>query len=235
MRLVQIVLCFAAFCVLGQPDRVLSQTIRGVVLDPTGRALAGARLNLRQDNYTTVAESDSVGRFVFVLPRAGAVVIRTDMLGYATLDSSRVLVQPNELVEITITMSRDPIQIEPIVVTARRLEGRHQATYEGFLARREAARPIGNERVLLRSDAEMVNAQTIDDVLKWLPAPRCLAVFLNGKPTLNARASLEVPVAHLEGIEFYRYHTLAPLEFRGTHSACVRATDYSVLALWLMR
>jgi hypothetical protein len=212
------------------------QSIRGRVVTTDGRGLEGAAVTaLLGGNLVARTFSDSTGSFFVVLRDPGDYLLGVSLLGFRSVDSVRVRVGPKEAVDVTIRMDVSPVRLDPLTINARRADPRHLATYEGFYARRELAKPIGPSRVLVRSDPEMVNAGTINDVLLWLPPARCVAYYINGHLT-ESFADISVPF--LEGIEFYRDHLDAPLDMRGFNSHCGRSGRspmWSVLALWLRR
>jgi hypothetical protein len=108
------------------------------------------------------------------------------------------------VVEVLVELGRQAIALEPITVTGRREDPRHAATFEGFLARRAEARPVGPDRVVLSTDPEMAAVMSVSDVLRWFPRARgCLIVFLDGRRT--SWPVLEMSTSLFEGVEFYQY------------------------------
>src|SRR5687768_8981629 len=61
-----------------------NSTITGVVLDPQGAVIAGAKITARslETNLTRTTQSDSEGRFVFQEMRVGAYEIRAEENGF---------------------------------------------------------------------------------------------------------------------------------------------------------
>jgi hypothetical protein len=188
---------------------------------------------VRRVNTTT----DSSGSFLMRLTGSGNWDIFASASGYTGNASTLLTIRANERVELVLRLSGTTIPLEPIEVTARRLDPRHQATYEGFHERHRTARPVGPERVLLADEPIMRNAMKVDDVLKQLSSTRrrCILWFVNGAVRWSAIQDYgELSTAMLEGMEFYRDDISAPLEYRG-YTCGGSAGAYAVVALWLRR
>jgi hypothetical protein len=206
---------------------VVSQTIRGHVVDTNDRPLSGVAISITRDRWIQRATSDSAGTFTVQLPAVGTYRLRAELLGHLTVDSAFVAVAWRELVEITVRMGWAAIRLDPIVVRSRRLDPRHMATLEGFYTRRRTAPPVGNARVVTRTDPEMRSAITVFDVLRWFsPRGACLHVFINGLHRSRITPD-ELPVVDdLIGLEYYKRSTDAPLELKPAHVTC------PIVALW---
>lgn len=93
-------------------------TLTGVVLDAgLGTPIEGAEVLLPQFGQTTI--TNSLGRFTFPTLPAGPVELRVSMLGYAPR-SGNMEVKFNRTIQTEILMSTQPVQLDPIVVTAVR-------------------------------------------------------------------------------------------------------------------
>jgi hypothetical protein len=221
------------------PDLAFAQTLRGRVIDAGDeRPLAGAEVVLTSGTQQLRAVADAAGSFV-VTTGAGSWRVRASMIGYAAFDAPPVAIGRDELVEVTLRLSRSPMQLPGIAVDTRRADPRHDATYEGFLARRALLPPIGNRRAVHRTDPEMVNAVRIEDVLLWFPPPRrslhedaCpIGYFINGMLATAAQLEfiMELPMVEFEGIEYYRSAIDAPLMMGMGTSTC------PIAAIWMRR
>jgi hypothetical protein len=222
-----------AACLLA-PTHLAGQAVTGRVVDAeSGAGVPSAQVALLVEGE--VHESvltDGEGRFALRAPRSGDFLLRTRALGFAERPPDSVRVDPREVVEVLVELGRQAIALEPITVTGRREDPRHAATFEGFLARRAEARPVGPDRVVLRTDHEMAAAMSVSDVLRWFPRARgCLFVFLDGRRT--EWPVLEMSPSFFEGVEFYQYGMTAPLPYSG--EICESAVHYSVVAVWLRR
>jgi hypothetical protein len=211
------------------PWQVAAQSVTGRVVDAESRAgvpSAQVALLVGGEVHTSV-ETDADGWFTLRAPGSGDFLLRTRALGYAERPADSVRVEPREMLEVEVELARQAIALDPITVTGRREDPRHAPTFEGFLARRAVARPVGGDRVVLRTDHEMAAAMSVSDVMRWFPRPRgCLAVFLDGRPT--RWPVKDMSTSFFEGVEFYHDGMTAPYPYR-TRSEC------SVLAVWLWR
>ncbi|HUF51095.1 MAG TPA: carboxypeptidase regulatory-like domain-containing protein [Longimicrobiales bacterium] len=227
-----VIIAFVHAVLLCTASHLSGQSIRGRIVSTGNQAISGAAIAASLGDRISKATSDSAGNFELSLPQQGEYQLRAERFGYVAV-ASKITVGAHQLVEITLTMSADAVKLDPITVRARGIDPLHRATYEGFLLRRQRAIPIGHARVVLREDPEMANATRISDVLSWFPEARCLNLFLNGKFAVNGAWLMELPVAMLAGMEFYRYESVAPVEFRNPYPRCTRAPDYSILVIWL--
>jgi hypothetical protein len=219
------------------PAQAAAQGVTGRVVDAeSGAGVPSAQVALLVEGEVhTSAQTDAEGWFTLRAPRSGDFLLRTRALGYAERPADSVRVEPREMLQVQVELARQAIALEPITVTGRREDPRHAATFEGFLARRAAARPVGPDRVVLRTDHEMAAAMSLGDVLRWFAgAPRCIVYFVDGRPAQNWDVQT-IPVDFLEGVEFYRYNLTAPLPYRGQYCGNSHSNVYSVVAVWLAR
>jgi hypothetical protein len=219
------------------PTHLAAQAVTGRVVDAeSGAGVPSAQVALLVEGEVhSSVQTDGEGRFSLRAPGSGDFLLRTRALGYAERPPDSVRVDPREVVEVLVELGRQAIALDPITVTGRREDPRHAPTFEGFLARRAEARPVGPDRVVLRSDHEMAAAMSLSDVLRWFAgAPRCIVYFVDGRPAQNWDVQ-NIPVDFLEGVEFYRYNVTAPLPFRGQFCGDSQSNDYSVVAVWLRR
>jgi hypothetical protein len=214
------------------PTQAAAQGITGRVVDAeSGAGVPSAQLALLVEGEVhSSVQTDADGWFTLRAPRSGEFLLRTRALGYAERPADSVRVEPREMLEVQVELARQAIALEPITVTGRREDPRHAPTFEGFLARRVEARPVGPDRVVLRSDPQMYAAMTVADVMRWFRRSRgCLVLFLEGQPARMSRADLlDMSASFLEGVEFYHDGMTAPAPYRSS-AGC------SVLAVWLWR
>jgi hypothetical protein len=223
-----------------------AQTIRGQVLEevtlsPVAGAAVTVRLGTREVLRTT---TDERGMFTAGVSSAGTYSLSIAHLSYQTVESE-VEVRRAELVEIALRVSPTAMPLQPLQVEARRSDPRHDATWEGFLARRDRLPPIGRAGAIRWDDPEMINAMSVEDVLLWVDPWRgrerisrpvsegitvCLVVLVNGRPMdLRGENVFEWSAQRLDAVEYYRYWVDAPLDYRAYSGGC------GVLALWLRR
>ncbi|CAN5624938.1 hypothetical protein BH23GEM10_BH23GEM10_10660 [soil metagenome] len=174
--------------------------------------------------------SDSNGIARIQLPRPGLYPLRVQREGYRTVDSVRIEVLRDRVVEVDVALLADPVVLDAIVVTARRRAARDITGYAGLYARRAVTPPVGTSRVVLKDDPQMSAAIRVADVLKWfVPTDRCINYLINERwaALVDVR---DLPVAIIEGIEFYKHQTDAPPHLRSL-GRCMGW--YSIVAVWL--
>lgn len=215
-----------------------AQTVTGTVLDvDTGAPVSGVALLLRNelDNVVARAETGEDGRFTLAARSAGDHVLEVERLGYAPVPSHPVSLD-REIVEVEIRISRAPIEIEPVTVTARRHDPRHDATLDGMLARHEQLPPVGPRRVALASGPEFVGAMSVDHVLRWFGSRGCAIVYRDGmlvhSPEFVQQLIYDSSANWWQAIEFYRRYQEAPLGLRDVPSYVSTPSSCSVIALW---
>jgi len=98
--------------------QAVPRTLSGVVRDSSGRPLEGAVIAINPNAGPRTTRADAQGRFRFDRVDAGLYPLRVTWLGYVPLDTT-VLV-PREGLEITITLSRLPFQLDTLAIVARR-------------------------------------------------------------------------------------------------------------------
>ena len=212
------------------------QSIRGRVIDVENQTgIANVDIAIWQrDREPLNVLTDALGDFSVALERTGEYWLRASALGYAVSDSSMVrLTGDQELVDVVMRLSTEPIDIEGLTISARGLELRHRASFEGFLVRHEDALSVGSARVFSSEDPEVRSAGNVRDVLRWVPfgRARCVVVYIDGRVVRNVEVG-SLSARSTAGIEFYLWQNDAPLEFRGGGPPCTRAVAWSVLVIW---
>lgn len=223
---------------------VHAQVVRGRVTDAeTGEGVPDTRLVLRSPTGRSEGStrSDDTGAFVIPVSTGGDYVLEVFNSAYAERDPMAVHVEDEQEVELAIRLSRSVMEIEPLQVVARRRDPRHDATWDGVLAREERFPDIGSRRVIMKDDVEMRNSSTVGGVLRqMMPAPRsCLIYYWNGNlvTTFDAEIAdltwLDDLTINLEAVEYYRYYSDAPHGMRGIPPYVDGSpNNCSVVALW---
>jgi hypothetical protein len=223
------------------PAGLTAQAVRGRVLDAeTGTPVSGVQLVLWSSRDTAARRviSNADGLFYLVGRDDGDHRLEASHIAYETSTTS-VQLNAQELVTVTLRLSRAVILLDPLTVTARGHDPRHDATYEGLYARRSEFPRIGPRRVVLHTDLEMM-AMRVRDVLRWFEIrPRCRVVYWNGRMVnslLMADAWIdETSAASLEGLEYYQSSLDAPAAFRDVPGYMLDNYRCSVVVLWPRR
>lgn len=217
-----------------------AQSVRGRVIDnETGQPVAGVRVELLEADGRRVQEviSGPQGSFVLVARDAGAHRLRVSHIAYRGTETNTFEIRTLEQVQVDVKVASTAVPLEPLTVTARRNDPRYEATEDGMYARRLLSKPIGNARVILPHDPEMVNAFDVRDVMQWMSRPRgCTAVWWNGKlvtSDIQASELMQTPVSMLEAVEYYKTPIEAPAVFRELPVYLAFSNAFcSVIALW---
>lgn len=231
-----VALCLA---VIGAAQPACAQTVRGVVLDAeTGLPVPAVALTLRDAAGIAVAraDSDEDGRFNLVSPQSGLHTLEAERLGYAPVEPQEMELY-RDLLEVELRISSSPIAVDPITVTGRRLDPRHDLSLEGMRLRHESLPRVGPQRVILRTDPEFVATQRVSDVLRWFPSrSSCTILFSNGHLTgsqlMADSVFINSPTEFWQAVEFYRRWHDAPMGLREVPPYVDDPTHCSVIALW---
>lgn len=169
------------------PDGVVT----GQVLDAgTEQALEGVEVGLEGTELRTV--TDDEGRFRLAGVAGGSYRLWSRRIGYqARSDSLRV--PPRALVDVTVVMSTDPIELEELVVTVRS----PVLARNGFYSRQEQ----GYGGIFIdRAEIERRRPQSVTDIFKNVPGVRVVYGGIYGsKVFVNQRVTFDD--ANLPGCE----------------------------------
>lgn len=238
---------FAAFCgllLLGTALPADAQIVRGrVIEDGTDLPIRDARLTLLTGagRAESRAVTDSTGTFQLHARFAGDYRVEVEHNGYAPLEPRSVRVEREQELVLEIRLSRSVMALDPLTVVARRRDPRHDATFEGALARHERFPSIGWQRVIMRDDVEFRTAMDVNDVLRMMLPVRsgaCRIIYWNGRPVPTADREMidevwmRTSASTLEAVEFYRYYNDAPQGMRSIPMGIMSPMNCSVIALW---
>lgn len=218
------------------PGRVV-----GRVLDrATGRPVAAATVGVVGQTRRTQTDEQGYFSLPDVLP--GDHIVEVEHLSFEPVDQL-VSVVADRTVDLNVQLSADPIELEPLIVTAlrdRRLEIR------GFYERRTWAERTGLGEILGEEDIERRNAPNVTNILREMPgidvvcsgsrdcqiqssrAAGCteVNVYVNGTLTLGEgrREALSIDELvrpfEIAGLEVYTGAGQVPAEFSGTTGRC---------------
>ncbi len=216
------------------------QAVDGQVVDAeSGEGIEQAELVLRDARGSVAARTrtNAEGRFLLSASVEGRFVIEVERLGYLAPEPI-ALELGRERVSVEIRLGRAPLALEPLTVTGRRADPRHDGTFEGARSRHDIFPVVGPRRVIMRGDWELEGASTVGGVVALTGFPRgCTIVWWNGS-LVSSDAAGETWMDHtspeaVEAVEFYRRWSDAPAAYRpippwvaGNPNAC------SVVALW---
>ena len=195
----------------------------------TGRPVATAAVSVV--GRPTEAASDRQGLFRLTGVPAGQHELRVRRLGYAPLRHV-VDVTSGRTTELEVGLVREPVELEPLVVSttrSRRLE------IKGFYERKHWGELLGLGTFYTAEDIERRNPLRISHMIEELPSIRrglhnaragCrLSVYLD-----NVRVGLDLDAfvlpIEVAGVEVYKGPASLPAEFGGSDSRC------GVVAVW---
>ncbi len=175
-------------------EEMLPGRVVGRIRDrSTGRPVEAVDVALEGSGQRRL--TDGYGRFAFRDLTPGVYTVRAKHLAYEDLGQV-VEVPANRTVAVDIELSADPIELEPIVITAvrdRRLETK------GFYERREIGENVGLGFFFDQEQIRQFNPQRITHVLSRIPGIRvecsgrglrtCFVRMLGGQPSLSRRAA----------------------------------------------
>ncbi len=220
-------------------QQVLHSRIIGVVVDQEdGKPIEGVEVGLR--GLSMVRVTDARGKFEMESVPPGAMVLEFSHLGFRVRTDSIVL-PPEETLEVRVTMTPDPIPLDPILVSVRS----KVLEVNGFFRRREqglsgvhltkeqiAERRPSNLTDLFSSipGARLANRDGVVGPVVVFPRGKLLgggtetcypAIWLDGVLTPGMEIDQISPYS-VEGIEVYQ-GAGAPLRF---------STDCGAIIVW---
>jgi hypothetical protein len=235
------VLVAALVLVVTSPLRAEGQTVVGTVLDgQSGEGVPAATVSLlgAEGVLERRTETDGEGRFLLPARTAGTYTLEVQRIGFASTRTEPLSLE-SEVVEVEVRLFPTPIELASLTVVGRRRDARHEATFEGALARHQLFPRAGTRRVILRGDPEFGSSIPATDILRRLPPIReCVIVHQNGIMAQTRETAMmwleEVSTENLEALEYYRYWSDAPVELKDfpSYLGPRPPTDCSVVALW---
>lgn len=168
--------------------------VRGVVRDPTGAPLAGARIRL--SGAEDEVRADARGAFQIPARALGSQLIDVRMIGFVPM--RRVVdVEPGTGTDVDLTMSDFPMEIDTVRVLARRPARREAEA--GF----ESRRRLGHGEFLDAETIERRRPLVFSDLLRGMPGTEIRSVDMMTR-VVQMRASDGrgscVPVIIVDGV-----------------------------------
>jgi hypothetical protein len=227
-------LAVAGALLIAQSSHAHAQIITGRVVEyGSDRPIVAAAIGIFDgDDAIISTESDSTGSFRLALPGPGQYRLRVERLGYAPAETEAVEVGRTELVEVTISLSVDAVEIEPLTIITRRT----MAPSSEFHRRLEEGLRTGSGRFITREQLDSATAMSVTSMLLRVPfvgmgadtlgrsTPVMLSrggcvptLYLNGVPwtgTYEALDAMLLPTS-LEGVEIYRHSSEVPADLLG--------------------
>lgn len=189
----------------------------------TGRPVATAAVSV--EGRPAESASDRQGLFRLTGVPAGRHELRVRRLGYAPLRHA-VHVTGGRTTELEVGLVREPVELEPLVVSttrSRRLE------VKGFYERKHWGELLGLGNFYTTEDIERRSPLRISQMIEELPSIRgglynaragCkLAVYLDNAPVGSSVDSYVLPV-EVAGVEVYKGAASLPAEFGGSDARC---------------
>lgn len=211
-----------------------SQVLRGrVLVDATAAPISGVRVSATDSaGAAATASSDSAGRFIIRLARAGSYTLTAEHVAYRAARPSTLAVERGEEIALEIRMAESAVPLDPITVVARR--GPATGALQGYYDRLEWNSRLGIGRFVTREHIERFTRGRVTDYLIDIPfvqirgistrtvvlrqrGAECTPkVFADGLRVPAAALDDVMSVADLEGIEIYRGTTESPAEYWDT-------------------
>lgn len=218
-------------------------TVRGVVRDASGRALAGARVVVLGSAPSVEAESGEDGAFSLAGVPIGPASIVARRIGFAP-ETLAVASATGRGTVLQLRMQRLAVPLDAVIVNGRNdLRG----PLSGFYARRER----GNGRFFTQEQIAQRNVSRMSDLLRTIPSMR-IAQRRPGQQQFRLRGSTVAPLVWLDGapmgagevdldsfdprsfaaIEVYSGPATVPIEFAGARTM---STIGGTIVLWSLR
>jgi hypothetical protein len=229
------VLPLAATLLIGLDADARAQILTGRVIElDSEQPIVAASIGIfRADQPIISTISDTTGHFRLVLPEPGWYRIRVERLGYAPAETDTLQFVTTELVDVSISLRVNAVQLTPLMVITRQPAG----PWAEFERRVEEGRRTGNGRFFTRPQLDSTMAMTVTSLLSrvslvgmsydnrgratpvMLGRGGCApSLYLNGaRMNFAFGESIDdlLDPGSLEGVEIYRHRMEVPLEYAG--------------------
>jgi len=122
----------------GLPGKAGAQTVRGHLYDSETRApIVNGNVALRNDLGTIVARgaTDEKGAYELSVRAPGTYTLLAVGLGYRSTPTGQFELVEGEVITIDVSLSPEPLELDPLSVEARRQRMVAKLTYHGFYER----------------------------------------------------------------------------------------------------
>jgi TonB family protein len=170
-----------------QDSRPATGSINGRVLDPAGRAVAGAELTI--PGSTVRVETDDTGEFRLKNVPAGDLSVRVRRLGFKP-DTSIINVLAGQTVPLMIALEPLPVVLAPMTILGKHYTGRLASFYQ--------RRDRGMGHYYTRDEIEKRNPANTTDLLRTVPGIRLQPLGF-GRQTLRFRGARCPPLVWIDG------------------------------------
>jgi len=203
------------FLLGGHPVEGQLSDLRGRVMDrESGEGVTEATVILEGQDTAFMALTDSRGLFSFTQIGSGEYRVQVEHLAYGT-HQERATVEPDALVALRILITRQAIELEPVVVeamTRRELEERSRGTMIQEVTRGEIERAARTSHHLGDILRQTVPGLRVYDS-NYSPGARTCVEF-RGRRSIRFANRCQSPVLILDGVRMYDppslYNTIQP-------------------------
>ncbi|MDX1579389.1 MAG: carboxypeptidase regulatory-like domain-containing protein, partial [Gemmatimonadota bacterium] len=199
-------------------ERFLGRVVGRVGDRATGLPVAGARIALAGEDREAL--SDGNGRYAFESLVPGLYRLAVRHLNYEPVEQI-VEIPGNRTLEVSFELSADPIELEPLVVTAVR---ERKLEVQGFYERREISEKVGNGVFFDQEAIRQLAPTKVTQVLNYVPGVRvdcsggfragdCRVLMTGGQPSLNrsAQTGCENANVYVDGVRVVRENQTMPM------------------------
>jgi hypothetical protein len=203
-----------ALILLAKP--ATAQIVVGRVVDASDDTpIDAVAITLAETRTATHREvvTNGAGQFVIVANAPGTYLLRASRIGYATVETSPIVIGDGEVVEVELRLDVEVVELEPLTVVVRRSESQRERDLRGYYERieRYGESNVGPTQIYTRERLADWGAFSLEELfgsyVLWRPYgldcdPK---VFRDGQqiygPFLGDIGSMSV--SNFEGIELY--------------------------------
>jgi hypothetical protein len=204
-----------------------AQRVTGRVIEEgSGQGIGFTQVSLIASDTAVAARTlaDSAGFFVLD-GRIGSFRLRAERLGYATVVSDTIVMQPGEVIDVLLRLSAQAVALAPLEIRAR---GGLEKGRFGFERRRAMGKGwfMTEDSIMAREPAvatdafhaiPRVNVSFRGQISSWTGA-KCLRIFLDNVPIALRRGGEDLNLftapERIRAIEVYRDWYEVPHELR---------------------
>lgn len=179
----------AAILVLLTGSPLQAQHLHGVVVDAdsdTPIPSATVRLLNRLNDEVRAVLTDSAGRFVLDIPRAGTFRLRAERIGLQAAHTPEFRVEANDSLQMEIRIAADTVLLAPLTVTAMSQGWRSPVLQRRWEERRELNEKLGRGKFIVREEIERNGGSSVTHLVSQRARVR-LGPYRNGGRLLIMR------------------------------------------------